>query len=139
MSQKSIIRKYLCQRKQSLKFRMNKGKSIWYYLKYYSGQLILLRELKDKRDILLRTIFNRTILQCSLLCANEENCGAIEWDETSNLCTMISTSGLFCDINKINSITANVITTATTLPSSCQGGQGGFHNFLIIILLIYFF
>ena len=61
----------------------------------------------------------RTIFQCALVCNNEEDCGAFDWDETTQECTLISKEGLLCDVDKVNSVTAKL--RSTTLPSTCSG------------------
>ena len=61
----------------------------------------------------------RTIFECAIVCNNEEDCGAFDWDETAHQCTLISKEGLLCDVNKVNSVTAKLKTTS--LPSTCQG------------------
>ena len=60
------------------------------------------------------------MLQCSLSCNDDENCGAFDWDESTHQCTLISNEGLICDVNKINSISAKLVHKTTPIPSSCK-------------------
>ena len=63
------------------------------------------------------------MIQCSLTCNDDENCGAFDWDESIHQCTLISNEGLFCDVNSINSVTAKLSRKVSTLPSTCQEGE----------------
>ena len=69
---------------------------------------------------ILHYIF-RSIIQCSLLCNEDQNCGAFDWNETIHQCILISKEGLLCDIDEVDSISANLVHKSEPLPSSCQG------------------
>ena len=62
----------------------------------------------------------RTIIECSISCIDNENCGAFDWEESYHLCRQISREGLICDVYKINSVTAKVIYSTGTMPSTCK-------------------
>ena len=62
----------------------------------------------------------RTIIQCSISCIDEQDCGAFDWEESYHLCRQISKEGLICDVNRIDSIPTKVIYTTGTMPSTCK-------------------
>ena len=63
---------------------------------------------------------NRNLIQCTTVCRHSDDCGAFEWNESTNECSIYGKTDLICDKNEVDAISLHV--DQTNIPSTTCGG-----------------